>query len=257
MLRQLTSLQHPLVKHLVKLRQNRDYRYEHQSLIIEGIKPITELCRCSYFRTLIAWDETLLPKEAKANEIFIVNENVMKKLSGMQTPEGLLAEIIMPKSASLVGLKRLIAFDRINDPGNLGTLLRTALALGWDGAFILEDSCDPFNEKAVRAARGATFHLPLAWGNWEQLKKLVYDNHLDPLVADPKGQELGTIEAKDGILLVFGNEAKGASNEGKGFCQGVSIPMPGQMESLNVAVAGGIMMYALRKNSIPNHTQKI
>ena len=87
----------------------------------------------------------------------------MKKISGMQTPEGLVVEIEMPKPAPLEGLKYLLALDGVSDPGNVGALLRTALALGWQGIFILDESCDPFNDKALRSARGATFRLPLAW----------------------------------------------------------------------------------------------
>lgn len=246
MFRRISSAQHEWVKHLVKLRQNHDYRYEHQSLVIEGLKPINEVCRCQRPKKLIATDETILPVGVEADEVAIVTESVMEKISGMRTPEGLVAEIPMPKPASLRNKGHIIALEGIADPGNVGTLLRTALALGWDGAFILDESCDPFNEKALRAARGATFRLPLAWGKWDDLKLLIQENHLQPIVADLKGHRLQDLAVKNGVALLLGNEAHGASEQAKKLCQSVTIAMPGEMESLNVSVAGGIMMYALK-----------
>lgn len=246
MIRRITSVQHELVKHLVKLRQNHDYRYDHQTIVVDGIKPVREICSKIKPKMLVAWDETLLPKGIEADDVLLVSENVMKKISGMQTPEGVIAEIPMPKPASLKGKRYIIALDGVSDPGNVGNILRTALALGWEGAFIINESCDPFNEKALRAARGATFRLPLAWGKWDQLKKLTQENKLEPIVADLKGTKLQEVKPKDGVLLVLGNEAHGVSDEAKKLCQPVTISMAGDMESLNVSVAGSIIMYALR-----------
>lgn len=245
-MRYIKSVQHELVKHLVKLRQNRDYRIDHQSLVIDGLKPVTELGSKIKPKVLIAWDETLLPKNMKADDVVIVSENVMKKISGMVSPDGLLAEIPMPKPVSFAGKHYIVVLDRVTDPGNVGTILRTALALGWEGAFILNESCDPFNEKALRSARGATFRLPLAWGNWEMLKKIIQENKLDPIVADLHGAGLNEIKLRKGVCLVLGNEAQGASKEAKELCRPVAISMNGDMESLNVAVAGGILMHAFK-----------
>lgn len=247
MYREVTSLQHPLVKHLVKIRQNRDYRYEHQSLVIEGVKPVSEICPLLHLKTLVVYDETLIPERAKADEVLLVPEEILHKISGMQHTEGILAEVAMPRFVSLKGKRRILALDGINDPGNLGTLLRTALALGWDGVFLLENTCDPFNEKALRAARGATFHLALSNGSWKNLKDLIQDNKMLPLVADLRGnnpQDLPLEHEK--IVLILGNEATGPSAESERF-QKVTIPMQEEMESLNVAVAGGILMYMLNQ----------
>lgn len=248
-MKRVTSANHPLVKHLVKLRQNRDYRYEHQSLVIEGIKPVEELAPHNRFKLIATYNEAMIPLGAEADEILIVNDVVMKKISGMQSPEGLVVEIPMPKPASLAGLKSILAFDGVSDPGNVGNMLRSALALGWEGVFILNESCDPFNDKALRAARGATFRIPLSWGNFDQLKQLVTENQLTPLVADIHGKELSQVSQKGAVLLVMGNEAHGPSKEIKDFCEQITIAMPGTMESLNVSVAAGILMYTLRSRN--------
>jgi len=246
-LRQLTSLQHPLVKHLVKLRQNHDYRIDHQSVVVEGIKPVTELCQLLKPKTILAYDESFIPQGIDAKDVVLVNESIMQKVSGMIHPEGILAEAPLPPGQTLQEMKYIIALDGINDPGNLGSLLRTALALGWEGAFILGESCDPFNEKAIRAARGATFRIPLRHGTWDELKDLVQKNKLTPVAGDVDGTPLKDFSLGKGVLLVLGNEARGLSEEAAQFCQKATIPMPGEMESLNVGAAGAILMYVLRQ----------
>lgn len=250
MLKQLSSASHPLVKHLVKLRQNSDYRYEHHCVMVEGIKMIQELSHAHVFECVVISHQDLLHTDIKAKEIFWVTDEIMKKISGMQTPEGIIAVMPMPKPASLKGLKKIIIFDGIADPGNMGTLLRSALALGWQGAFIIENSCDPFNDKALRAARGATFRLPLARGNWEDAAQLIDEGKLEAVAADLHGENLSDVTIQDGAALVLGNEARGISAKAQALCRRVTIPMPGDMESLNVSIAGSIMMFAL------NHSNK-
>ena len=245
MIREISSLQHPLVKHLVKLRFNRDYRHEEQAIVIEGIKLVNEVCSSHPTKMIVVTDEVLLPPGTPPEKALIVSEAVMKKLSGMVTPEGILAEVAMPVSDSLHGKRKIVALDHIGDPGNLGTILRTALALGWEGCFILPNSSDPFNEKALRAARGATFRLPIATGHWSDLEALIAKNNLRPLVANLQGAEVASLPKAERILLVLSSEAHGVSEDALRVCQNVCIPMKGDMESLNVAVAGGILMYAL------------
>lgn len=244
-IRQLTSLQNPLIKHIVKLRQNRDYRLEHHSVVILGKKLVKEISLEVPVKTLFVYNETLIPAGLKAESIFIVTEEIMQKASGLQYPEGILAEVEMPKISKLAGLKKIIVLDRVSDPGNFGTILRTALALGWDGAFIMDGSCDPFNDKALSAARGATFRLPLGFGNWKDLEVLIDQNGLFALVADLEGRPVKAEEKHDKLLLVLSHEAHGASVEAIKRCQKVTIPISCTMESLNVSVAAGILMYEL------------
>lgn len=247
MTKEVTSLQHDLVKHFVRLRQNRDYREEHQSVVIMGNKMIREVCSHHHTKVLMAYDPTFIPPGVKADEVVLVNEAIMQKVTGLPSPEGLVAEVAMPKPASLQGMHYVIACDAISDPGNLGALLRSALALGWQGAFILSNSCDPYNDKALRVAKGATFRLPIAMGTWDDLQKIVQKNKLHPFVADIQGTPLDEMAPTENALLVMSNEAHGLSEEAKRLCQKVTIPMPGEMESLNVAVAGAILMYTLKK----------
>lgn len=241
--RSITSLQHPLVKHLVKLRTDSEERYAHQALVLEGVKPIREVS--SLITKLLYTPAYAAVAHSIPGEKWQVTEAILHKISGMSSPEGIVAEIRMPPFVSLDKAQRVLALDGVSDPGNMGTLLRTALALGWEAVYFLPNSCDPFNEKALRAARGAHFKLTLAKGTAEQLQQWVQTNEVQALVADLAGKAPEEVASVSPRLLVLGNEGHGASAAVRGFCQPVTIPMPGEMESLNVAVAGGILLYIL------------
>ena len=242
-------MQHPLVKHFVRLHQNRDYRRDHGSVLIEGKKVLEELGSKFSAKVIMTTDLLHIPKTLEAKEILLVTDNIMHKVSGVLSSEGIIAEFSLPIPANLNGLKYIIACDGINDPGNLGTILRTALALGVEGAFIVNTSCDPFNDKALRAAKGATFKLPLAWGSWEELQTLINENHLQAIAADIHGTDIDLFKLKKstpGVILILGNEAHGLSSEAKNYLK-IKIPMTEEMESLNVAIAAGICMYAIQR----------
>jgi TrmH family RNA methyltransferase len=242
-IRSITSLQHPLVKHLVKLRTDNSYRQEQHTLVLEGVKPVQEvshaIIKLFYTPAYASFAETL------GGEKWQITEDVLRKISGMSSPEGFIAEVKMPPFVALEGACQVLGLDGMSDPGNVGTLLRTALALGWDTVYFLPGSCDPFNEKALRAARGAHFKLKLAKGSAETLEQWVKAEKGQALVAELKGVDPETITRGSKCVLVLGNEAHGASEKVQQFCTSVTIPMPGEMESLNVAVAGGILLYLL------------
>jgi RNA methyltransferase, TrmH family len=235
----ITSLQHPIVKHLVKLRTNRSYRTSEKRVLIVGDNLVKEIP----LKILFAVD--VIPPGIKAEKSYVVTAAIMKKITGLEHPEGLAAEVEMPPEAAFESVKRLLVLDGVSDPGNMGTLIRTALALGWEGAYITANSCDPFNDKALRAAKGATFRLPLSFGSWDDLRGLLSRNQITPLAADMGGVNIQEIKRNQGIALILGNEARGISSEAESLCTKVAIPMSGKMESLNVAVAGGILMYCL------------
>lgn len=247
MAKKIVSLQHPIVKHLVKLRISSRYRNENRTVIVMGKKMISEICPHHETKKLLITKETTPLPGVKSQDIYLVTEAILKKISGVRSPAEILAEVTMPIRSSLQECRYLVAFDKIRDPGNLGTLLRTALALEWEGAYILDNSCDPYNDKAVRAAKGATFRLPLQRGGWEELKKLAKDNQLIPIAADCDGQKIQNLPIQDRVLLVLSSEAHGLSAEGEKFCQKVTIPTSDTMKSLNVSVAGGILMYLMRE----------
>ncbi|MCE2983230.1 MAG: RNA methyltransferase [Parachlamydia sp.] len=240
----ITSLHHPYVKHLVKLQKDNSYRQACQTIILEGAKPIKEVM--PFVKALIYTSAYLPHLTMHAREEWHVTEEIVKKITTTVTPEGLLAEVHMPRFSSLEQASHLLALDGVSDPGNLGTLMRTALALGWDGLFLLPGCCDPYNEKVLRAARGAHFKLAMRKGSLEELNRLVQKNQIQKLAADLEGRSPSQIPPAKKRLLMLGNEGRGLSGEALAGSLPVTIPMPGEMESLNVAVSGGILLYLLK-----------
>ncbi len=240
----ITSLQHPLVKHLIRLRDSSDYRSEQRRVLIQGSKMVHEVAQTTKVYRILT---TGVVPPLAAEELIHVSESILTKISGVISSDGLVAEVAMPSWDSVAAYTRVLALDAISDPGNLGTLIRTALAFGWEAIYLLQGCCDPFNDKALRAAMGATFKLTLDRGDAAQLHALAMNNAWHTLVADLQGRPPGPL--KGPILLVLGNEAKGPSEAIKTFCQPVTLPMQGDIESLNVAVAGGVLMYHYRYNN--------
>jgi len=246
MTRFIRSIHHPLISHWVKLRDRSEERKAYNSVFLEGIKPVFEVCSHLKAHTLILEEETPWDQgSAYAEEVIYVSARIMRKISSMESTEGVAAIFPLPAEELLEGKKNLIALDKVSDPGNVGALLRTALALGWQGAFLIDGCCDPFNDKALRAARGATFRLPLRTGSWQQLRLLMEKERYSALAADIDGLPLPSYTAAERRVLVMGNEAIGLSCEARQLCQRITIPLNGNMESLNVAAAGAILMYTL------------
>lgn len=240
----ITSSQNMLVKRLVKLRTDRAYRAQEQTFILEGVKPISEVQR--YIVKLFYTEKYADVLKDFQGEAWEVTPEVLQKMSGMKNPEGLIAEVKIPNmNVSEIKGKNVLVFDGISDPGNMGTLLRTALAFGWDSVFLLSGCCDPFNEKTIRAARGAHFKITLVQGSIKNLQEWVTKHNAQSLAADTQGVDPEKVESSDYRVLVLGNEAQGISKEIENMCTKVSLPMCGDMESLNVAVAGGILLYLL------------
>lgn len=240
----ISSLQHPLVKHLVKLREKRDYRYECKRVLLSGKKLIQELSSQFRLRTLLVEEGTEFI--AKAEQVLFVSKEIIKKVTGLQMPEPVAAEIDMPMPQDLSFANFLLILDGISDPGNLGTLLRTAKALGWDGVYLTTGCTDPFNEKAIRAAKGATFTLPFQIGPWDELALKLQKKKMTILAADASGDSLAKCKVTPPLALALGNEAHGLTQELKNLARLIAIPMEGRMESLNVASAGAILMYGLK-----------
>ncbi len=241
----LTSLQNPLVKHWVKLRENKTYRQTQKTALISGKKLVEEIGKIFPLLSLIILVDTPLPSVFKKSTVYRVTEEILKKVTGLAQPEAIAAEVPLPSLQHLKGKNKIVALDQISDPGNLGTLVRSALALGWEGVFLLPGCVDPFNEKAIRASKGGVFSLPMQTGSWEELEKLIHSNKLRPYVADIEGIPFFTLTYPKKLLLVLGNEAHGPSLKGKQAGEKITIPMKEKMESLNVAVAGGILMHYL------------
>lgn len=233
--KKITSLQHPLVKHWFELRTSRSYREEHQRVLISGKKMASELP----IDVLITSND---PTGFQGRQIYQVTEPILKKITGLQQPDGFAAEISLPQPQDLSDKNFLLILDQITDPGNLGTLLRTALALKWEGVLVTPGTVDLFNDKALRAAKGAHFHLPYARASKEEI--LSFNHQL--YTADLKGKPLDSARFAPPLALILSSEAHGAASWAKTRGETLTIPMSPKVESLNVSTSGAILLYAMR-----------
>jgi TrmH family RNA methyltransferase len=237
--KRITSLQHPQVVHWAELLRTRAAREKSASALVSGKKLVQELAVKAPLKCLMTLDEC---PEIAAQERFIVTDSILKKITGVETPDGFAAEIELPLNADLSKCQSLLILDKISDPGNLGTLLRTAHALGWDGVAATPGTVDFFNDKALRAAQGTTFQIPLAIVSPETLCAWNFSF----FVAELEGTDLSKIHAKTPRALILGNEGQGISPWAEKVGTKVHIPMREGAESLNVAAAGAILLYAMR-----------
>jgi len=245
--KEILSLQHPLVKHLVRVRQNKSYRDEQETVLFTGINAIKELAQTHTFEKLLVQKGFELPFPITAQETYVVSEEILSKITALENPEEIAVELRQPKPRDLSACQRVLLLDQISDPGNLGTLLRTALGFGW-GVFIMEGSVDLFNDKALRASKGAIFSIPFDRGDEKQLKILLSHRPWTLFAADPEGKTLPT-QIPGPLMLAIGNEAHGLSSFIKKTFEKIAIQMKNRTESLNAAVAGGILLYLFQETN--------
>lgn len=237
---QIKSLNHPLVKHWNRLRKSATYREESGSLLLIGEKMVREFP--FPIKSLISVESDLLRAEKK----YLVTENILEKITGIRTFQGLIAEVLIPKEENIDEKDFVLILDEIQDPGNLGTLLRCALALGWDGVIATPGTVDFFNDKALRASQGAIFHLPFSYKSHEELILWLKKTKRALWIADGKGEDLKKHRFQAPLALVLSNEGRGLSPFAKNEGQKVAIPIQNGIESLNVATAGSILLYQMK-----------
>jgi TrmH family RNA methyltransferase len=184
-------------------------------------------------------------------ELVTVSPRVMEALAERESPQGIVATFALFEASfrdvSLCGRDLVVVLDRLQDPGNLGTLIRTADAVGAAAVILVEPCVDPFDPKTVRGTMGSLFNVPmLRTSDSSELFSWLRDSGLRLVGTDVhRGAEWGEGLMVDGVALVLGNETRGLSNDVRPFVEAwARLPIVGKAESLNVAVAGGVLMYA-------------
>jgi len=168
------------------------------------------------------------------------------------TPQGVLAVAAVPTRSlsELAGFERLrlLVLDAIQDPGNVGTIVRTAAALGATATFCLPGTVDLWNAKVVRSGMGAHFHHPCLSGTWDELDAFRREHAVTLWAADANGESIDSLARPSRLALVVGNEGGGLSELSRTRADRmVALPIADSTESLNVAVAAGILLYELRR----------
>jgi TrmH family RNA methyltransferase len=250
----LTRAQAKLIRKL-KSRKRRDAAL---TFLAEGVRLVEELETSDFEIEFVVTAPALgaTPRgrrllealEARGCEIAETPESELKKLSDTETPQGVLAVARHPGRAladqALESEAAVLVFDRVADPGNLGTLVRTGQALGLTCAVALPGSADPWSPKATRASAGSLFHLPVYESSWPELLAWLRSKDFAILCADSSGEPVRHGLGRPGrFALVMGNEPFGISREVREDCdRRVAVELPGGMDSLNVAVAGALLL---------------
>ena len=242
-MKQITSLINPDIK-LVHQLHIKKGRQEQQRFIAEGLRTCSTLVESSvHLARLYVTEET----HEKALEIFskdkitVVSPIVMKKISLATTPSEFLGVFTIPKQPTFKQLGPGLVLAQISDPGNAGTLIRTAAAMSIK-TIILIESVDPWNPKVVQATAGSIGFVNIFSWTWEELLANKGSLTLNALVVEG-GKPLDEVDPKN-ALLVIGSEAHGLPHDWLEDCkEKITISMPGNVESLNAAVAGSIALY--------------
>jgi TrmH family RNA methyltransferase len=229
-------------------------RRDAGAFVVEGVRLVEEAETRDWRFRLALYDASLNERGSslvehllsRGIEVEEVSERLMKSLSATETPQGILAvlertQLPIPNYPDFVLIP-----DQIRDPGNLGTLLRTAAATGVQAVFSPPETTDAFAPKVLRAGMGAHFRLPVQSIKWEKIRREIKD--VPAYLADMDGISCWETDLRGPLVLIIGSEAEGASEEARELAtQKISIPMSGDMESLNAGVAGSVLMFEVMR----------
>ncbi len=256
----IASRQNPLVKQLCKLHSAKQ-RHQQQLFLLEGSHLLEAACEAGYTLAVLcgtsAWQEhsPQLWQQAceRAQRVETVTPEVLAAIATTVQPEGVVAAIARPQPSSLPTAppRRLgLALERLQDPGNLGTLIRTAVATGVEQVWLSADSVDPDHPKVLRASAGAWFRLPLTVSpDLGVTLKQAREQGLRVIATVPRGgQDFWSLDWRPPSILLLGNEGAGLSGDLLALADDqVSIPLEPGVESLNVAIAAALLLYEVRR----------
>lgn len=234
------------LKKLSKLNQKK-YRKKFGTVIVEGFRVINHLLKNNVSINTIFFEKQEELAKIKTNDLskIKVNKPTLRKLTSTKTPQSIVAEVPIVKKG-IFHYNYLIFLDDIRDPGNMGTIIRTAFAANYDGIILSRHCCDPFNPKTIRASMGTVFTIPMQTKdkNWvikSELTKIVsVKEHGKNIFED-------NLSLNKGYILVIGSEARGIRKSiiAKSNLK-ITIPASNQIDSLNASVAAGILLYNLK-----------
>jgi TrmH family RNA methyltransferase len=251
-------------------KKGRDVNKE---FIVEGISSVEEVINSSYMVSEIFLSYEFINKEknkdfidrlsnfSKENHIKIYKlpDKLFKKISNTETPQGVLS-VIKQKNLDYINIineekdknKFIIICEEIQDPGNLGTIIRSAHAFGVDLIVLTKGCVNPFNPKVIRSTMGSFFNVPVCIiENMEDIIKFLKEKNIKTFATSLYASNyLNEVDLNKSLAFIIGNEAKGVTEETMILCEEkVKIHMPGDANSLNVSVAAGIIMYEISRNS--------
>lgn len=262
----ITSPSNSKIQFVRALQSRSRNRRKEGAFVIEGVRLAEEALNVGWQAQLVLYTRNLDDRGQDVVNGFVrdgveaalVDERVMQAASDTVTPQGILAVLAL----RTLPLPELIDFvfiaDAVRDPGNLGTMLRTAAAAGVQALLLPSGVVDPFSPKVVRAAMGAHFRIPILSDTWDEIRDFLKAHALRVFLAAARAGEVYT-EVDFGLptALIVGGEAEGAGTVAQELAsEQIHIPMPGKIESLNAAMAAAILMFEVvrqRSWTNPNH----
>jgi TrmH family RNA methyltransferase len=255
----ISSPENPIVKHVRQLTK-RKVREQYQEYIIEGVriikdalangKSMKKVLFCNELYETAGGEELLEELVQRDMLLYKIPVQLFKELSDTQNPQGIMAVVAMDsyRMEDFLGRDRgfYIILDRIQDPGNMGTIIRTADAADVDAIFITTGSVDLYNSKTIRATMGSIFHLPiLTTGATSEIITILKEQSIKIITTSLEGEKYHfDVDFTGSCAIIVGNEANGVQQEDiKASDVLIKIPMPGKAESLNASVAASIVMY--------------
>jgi TrmH family RNA methyltransferase len=247
----ITSVNNPKIKWIRKLQEHSRVRKKENAFVVEGVRLAEEALGAGW-KALNALYTPDLSERGKAvverliaqgTSVEETTGQVLRYCSDTETPQGLLAVLDWQPTHLQEKLDFAFIPDLVRDPGNLGTMLRTALAAGVQAVFIPPATVDPLSPKVIRAGMGAHFHLPIYIIEWEEISEQL--NSVQIYLAEVgEGLPYSQTNFRLPLALILGGEAEGAGPQAKKRATSrVHIPMPGGSESLNAAVAAGVLLF--------------
>ncbi len=262
----ITSTSNPRVKNLIQLQKKGKARREQQVFVVEGIKMVLEApkerLKEIYMSESFAKDEAhykAARKKAEQSGCFmeVLSDKVFKEASDTMTPQGIMAVVSMKtcRWQDLVGAKTkeeklILVLESLQDPGNLGTILRTGEGAGIDGVILNKTSVDPYMPKVIRSTMGSIYRMPVAIAdNLTEVIEEMRGNGIRVYAAHLKGKKsYYEQDYRKGTCFMIGNEANGLTDELANMATDyILIPMSGQVESLNAGVASALLMYEAKR----------
>ena len=248
----ITSISDETIKYFISLNDKKT-RMNAKRFIVEGYHLVNEASKTNLLEAIISTDEKELKKINNVKR-YLVNDAIINKIATTKNPQNILGIVKMldHNITNLVPIikenkTKLIMLDDVNDPGNLGTIIRTAAGLGYDGIIMSPNTVDLYNEKVIRSTQGVMFKIPIIKANLQEVIKLLKKEKVFCIgTALTNAKDVKHITKKDKFAICLGNEAKGISKEVlDNMDENVRIAMKNDVESLNVSIAAGIIMYEM------------
>ena len=253
----ITSRQNPLMTHIRKLAGSAAYRRQTGQCLCDSPKLLREAAQWgAEVQTVVSVEPWPEPLPEKVRQVLVPPE-VMASISPAKTPQGVLFTCrapVLPVPETLPG-RRYVVLDGVQDPGNVGTLLRSAAAFGFDGVLLSDGCASVFAPKTLRASMGAAVRIPvIEAGKMPEAIALLREKGITCLAAALyQSQPLSAAASgyPDGVCVVIGSEGQGLTDETIAACTGtVRIPMTDRVESLNAGIAGSILLWHFREESL-------